>query len=926
MVKVSDGKLLTVSDAFDIEVKETVVVIDNNESDNDNDGTDNNDTDDTSTDDNSNDNNTTPIISTLPNFINSAGIEEGIDPWISFGGGSALQLSTAEAHTGTQSIFVAGRTAFYQGPASDIRSLMVDGKMVDGERYMASVWVRHSESSAKTLSLMIKQVDSDGTHYNKVENEVVTPNVWTKVTGFYLLNNSDSISDLMLYVTSSSDESVFDFYADDFYLSELEDYTPPTSSTASDFIRANGKGLAVGASNQAITLKGINVTVPSDADDTAESVWDVKSISAKDFNNIKALGFNSIRLHMNYISFEEDNAVGIYKKDGWHWLDRAISLAKDAGLYVMLDMHTPQGGYQSDKDEGFSAFWDGSGAVPNTSNQNRLIALWKAIASRYQHEPIILGYDFINEPRSNDSEEWFSYVEQIIAEVRAVDKNHMFVVEVPFIDNFTVRLVDDNNVMYDSHYYEPWGYTTQYSVGYRKGGKRWGAYTPTNPIYLDWSFDIVDASHAEAVPFDKTFLQDGLDSDSNFLKFARDNSVPVDVGEYGIVHEAFSQSIGAMDFLRDFHAVLDKDSVYDAPISRFYFSYQGGTFGIYTNWTGFATSENEVNNDVKKLFSEDTNSTDNVIDENEDKTFKVNSGGEVAYFSNHDLDTPNNQITHAIVVIHGTNRNALEYYQTIEDVAKSEGKLESTIIIAPHFKEASDTSFANELQWSDAGGWKSGSKSVRKDSLTRISSFAVLDEMVEELANNALFANLQEIIITGHSAGGQFTQRYAVTTEVDKDKDESFKYIVANAGTYLYINTLRPITGVFTEPSSEQIDDCPKYNNYKYGLNKPYSYLSSLTEETLRTQYANRQVIYLLGENDTVADSHLNQGCSATLQGANRYERGINYGAYMNHLNGLDTDGFTTLHKHRVQKVIGVGHSKNDMYQSIEGSAELFTK
>ena len=41
------------------------------------------------------------------------------------------------------------------------------------------------------------------------------------------------------------------------------------------------------------------------------------------------------------------------------------------------------------------------------------------------------------------------------------------------------------------------------------------------------------------------------------------------------------------------------------------------------------------------------------------------------------------------------------------------------------------------------------------------SSFEVIDHIVDELFDPALYPNLTRIVFTGHSAGGQFTQRYA---------------------------------------------------------------------------------------------------------------------------------------------------------------------
>ena len=558
------------------------------------------------------------------NYIVNTGAEESTLFWATFGGGPDLLQSSAQSHTGSYSFLSAGRTAFYHGPVTSIKALVDDAQLLTGQRYSASVWVYHNEATAKKIQLNIKQVDANGTQYRKLEDELVPPNQWVELVQHFVLEIDNSLESLDLYVITPSGET-FDFYSDDFFLGELENYTPPASSDPSDFIRASGDRLVVGAADELIVLRGVNVSIPSDSDDDSDDIWDVKSVSLKDFKNIKSIGFNAIRLHMNYKLFEDDSDIGQFKEDGWHWLDRAITFAKQANIYLLLDMHTPQGGYQSDKSIGFSAFWDGSGSAPNTSNQDRLLTLWQAIAGRYKDEPAILGFDLINEPRPNSSEEWFTYAEQLIAGIRSTDDNHLIVLEVPFIPGFVMRTVADSNVLYDAHTYSIWGYATQYSVHYGKDGQRWGKYSDTNPLYIDAHWDVAwtpeegGTPPANSSPFNKAWLENMYVDE--ILEFTNSNSVPVDIGEYGSVIETFSNDVGAIDMIQDTHRIFEGDNRYGTKINRFYFNYHGGVFGLYGNWNGFQVDEANVNSDLKPEFS--FSDDDSGGDTGDDKTAPI---------------------------------------------------------------------------------------------------------------------------------------------------------------------------------------------------------------------------------------------------------------------------------------------------------------
>ena len=74
-------------------------------------------------------------------------------------------------------------------------------------------------------------------------------------------------------------------------------------------------------------------------------------------------------------------AAYTYDERGFAWLTRNLAWAKAHGIRLLLNLHVPQGGFQS-AGEG-RALWN------DPENQRRFVALWREIARRYRdHTPL----------------------------------------------------------------------------------------------------------------------------------------------------------------------------------------------------------------------------------------------------------------------------------------------------------------------------------------------------------------------------------------------------------------------------------------------------------------------------------------------------------------------------------------------------------
>ncbi len=315
-----------------------------------------------------------------------------------------------------------------------------------------------------------------------------------------------------------------------------------------------------------------------------------------------------------------------------------------------------------------------------------------------------------------------------------------------------------------------------------------------------------------------------------------------------------------------------------------------------------------------------------------DKTFSVINVGntfKIPYFSNvNSVDNENRSITRAVIALHGASRNAGEYYQNMLTAAEMEStQIDTLLVVSPQFLIESEVEKyqldSKHLYWS-SGGWKIGflSKNEKQNPRSgRISSFAIMDSLMVRLVQNN--PNLKTIVFSGHSAGGQFVNRYAAASPVPSELEKLgiiMRFIVNNPSSYLYMDHNRKDLGTnnFEAPQSK----CTRFNEYKYGLDNLPEYLAAVGVERIRTQFPKREIVYLLGEEDNdLNSSSLDTSCEGSLQGKHRLERGIIYFEYLQSYYGDDIKKTQT-----IGMVPDVGHSHKGMFKSELGRFYTYRK
>ena len=293
-------------------------------------------------------------------------------------------------------------------------------------------------------------------------------------------------------------------------------------------------------------------------------------------------------------------------------------------------------------------------------------------------------------------------------------------------------------------------------------------------------------------------------------------------------------------------------------------------------------------------------------------------------YASYPLDRRNTAITRALIMVHGAGRNADHYFETSMAAGFLANALENTIIIAPRFIAGRDTAHPNEVMWPEGQiSWRAGGMSPTNPP---ISSFDFVDELVRKLGTKAIFPNLTKIVVAGHSAGGQYATRYAMTNKVHDTPGVSLSYVVANPSSYAWPSATRPLPTGNADPATadkaalgrdgERVHTdytygvfdaakAPRFNNWPSGLDSLGGYAAGMNVDQLRKQLAERPTTYLLGQVDVLPLGGFDSSPNAMAQGPTRRARGEAFFKFL-------TDSLGA--KHQAIIVSECGHNDRCVY------------
>lgn len=231
----------------------------------------------------------------------------------------------------------------------------------------------------------------------------------------------------------------------------------------------------------------------------------VEGLQAQPLNSIvatiKGLGFNAVRLLWSNQMVESNPVVGSYAlaanpgfegENALTIFDSVVNALTSAGIMVILDNHMSNAGWCCSTTDNNELWYNSQYPEANW------IADWQAMATRYQGNPMVIGVDLRNEPRSPAtwggaaSTDWHAAAERGGNAVLAINPNLLVFVEgvsyagdLSGVATLPVQLSVANQLVYEAHDYGFWyssSTMTSYSTYVNTITPKWGyLVTGANP-------------------------------------------------------------------------------------------------------------------------------------------------------------------------------------------------------------------------------------------------------------------------------------------------------------------------------------------------------------------------------------------------------------------------------------------------------------
>ncbi|WFD17816.1 hypothetical protein MCAP1_000025 [Malassezia caprae] len=217
-------------------------------------------------------------------------------------------------------------------------------------------------------------------------------------------------------------------------------------------------------------------------------------------------------------------------------------------------------------------------------------------------------------------------------------------------------------------------------------------------------------------------------------------------------------------------------------------------------------------------------------------------------------------------------------------------------------------------------GGSSQSPSLQSGSVT---FYAALDKMIDSVMDGNWFPNVNQVVVAGHSLGGQAAMRYALMRK-KRRYESNIKFWIGNPGSWTWLTNSTDTRRLNYDPKNLQEDCTADIDTWPYGLGGNTSkigkyarsrVLANVSDTVALYRWRNIQYALALLDNGS-GDTH----CPAQYQGYNHLHRGSNFALALAQMPG----GWPA--NHSLNYVAGVSHQDYEMYADTRSMEYIFLK
>ncbi len=200
--------------------------------------------------------------------------------------------------------------------------------------------------------------------------------------------------------------------------------------------------------------------------------WSNNGFSEEEFIIVKDLGFNFVRLPLDYRTYTQPGNWDVFIDEEIAEIDKAVEYGEKYGVHVCINLHRAPG-YCVNPATNLPANQNIS-LWSDATAQKAFINHWDYFATRYKNVPYdLLSFNLVNEPGTMDESTYVTVMKMAIDRIQSINPDRIIFVDgLNYGRDILTSLTDRQNIIQSIHVYDPFT-LTHYKAEWVSGSDSW---------------------------------------------------------------------------------------------------------------------------------------------------------------------------------------------------------------------------------------------------------------------------------------------------------------------------------------------------------------------------------------------------------------------------------------------------------------------